>query len=256
MNSYHSNAIPLGNRQPGILDADTTKVSDSPRTRPRSVNRGHSRRAVLERRRPILLFVPGGDTARPAARCGTRRWPDQTARSRSSLARWAADPAVRRRAPRWAGSPTPPSDTSAGTSGADSAPLPAPSPSHLIVLHTRRPISNFGTVPGNPLQAEPFHPVKYIERLDTGSGDTILRSRRVGLPEPGFALTDGFVITLGRLSHLRPPRRRRPAAREATAGAPRAARRSALPAPGSWGTLGGQHPRQAEWRLVLCPSKT
>jgi len=30
---------------------------DNPHTRPRSVNRGHSRWAVLERRRPRLLFV-------------------------------------------------------------------------------------------------------------------------------------------------------------------------------------------------------
>jgi predicted HTH transcriptional regulator len=38
----------------------------------------------------------------------------------------------------------------------------------------------------------------YIERMGTGTGDMIERCRNVGLAEPEFSLTDGFVITLRR----------------------------------------------------------
>jgi len=56
-----------------------------------------------------------------------------------------------------------------------------------------------GSVPGNPLLAEPLYLTKYIERMGTGTGDMIERCRKAGLPEPEFKLTDGFVITLRRI---------------------------------------------------------
>jgi ATP-dependent DNA helicase RecG len=55
-----------------------------------------------------------------------------------------------------------------------------------------------GSVPGNPLLAEPLYLTKYIERMGTGTGDMIKRCRDAGLPEPEFALTDGFVTTIRR----------------------------------------------------------
>ena len=39
---------------------------------------------------------------------------------------------------------------------------------------------------------------KYIERMGTGTVDTIKRCRNFGLDEPEFALTDGFVVTIRR----------------------------------------------------------
>jgi len=55
-----------------------------------------------------------------------------------------------------------------------------------------------GSVPGNPLLAEPLNLTKYIERMGTGTGDMIERCRNAGLSEPEFKLTDGFVTTLRR----------------------------------------------------------
>jgi predicted HTH transcriptional regulator len=55
-----------------------------------------------------------------------------------------------------------------------------------------------GSVPGNPLLAEPLYLAKYIERMGTGTGDMITRCREAMLPEPQFAQTDGFVVSLGR----------------------------------------------------------
>ncbi len=55
-----------------------------------------------------------------------------------------------------------------------------------------------GSVPGNPLLAEPLYLAKYIERMGTGTRDMIARCKKAGLPEPKFAVSDGFVITLGR----------------------------------------------------------
>jgi predicted HTH transcriptional regulator len=59
-----------------------------------------------------------------------------------------------------------------------------------------------GSVPGNPLLAEPLYLTKYIERMGTGIGDMIARCRNAGLPEPEFALTDGFVVTIRRNPQL------------------------------------------------------
>jgi predicted HTH transcriptional regulator len=55
-----------------------------------------------------------------------------------------------------------------------------------------------GSVPGNPLVAEPLYLTQYIERMGTGTRDMIRRCREAGLPEPVFTVTDGFVITLRR----------------------------------------------------------
>ena len=55
-----------------------------------------------------------------------------------------------------------------------------------------------GSVPGNPLLAEPLYLTKYIERMGTGTGDMIARCRKAGLPEPRFRLTDGFVTMIRR----------------------------------------------------------
>jgi len=72
---------------------------------------------------------------------------------------------------------------------------PGDLPPSLTLESLRRP---HGSVPRNPLLAEPLYLAKYIERLGTGTGDMIARCREAGLPEPQFALTDGFVVTLGR----------------------------------------------------------
>jgi ATP-dependent DNA helicase RecG len=55
-----------------------------------------------------------------------------------------------------------------------------------------------GSVPGNPLLAEPLYLTKYIERMGTGTRDMIKRCRNAGLPEPEFSLSDGFVATIRR----------------------------------------------------------
>ena len=72
---------------------------------------------------------------------------------------------------------------------------PGQLPPSLTLEMLRRP---HGSVPGNPLLAEPLYLAKYIERMGTGTGDMIARCREAGLPEPKFALTDGFVVTVGR----------------------------------------------------------
>ena len=55
-----------------------------------------------------------------------------------------------------------------------------------------------GSFPTNPLLAEPLYLTKYIERMGTGTRDMIKKCREAGLPEPQFALTDGFVVTVRR----------------------------------------------------------
>jgi hypothetical protein len=55
-----------------------------------------------------------------------------------------------------------------------------------------------GSVPRNPLLAEPLYLAQYIERMGTGTRDMITRCRQTGLPEPRFEVRDGFVLTLGR----------------------------------------------------------
>jgi len=72
---------------------------------------------------------------------------------------------------------------------------PGTLPPSLTLADLREP---HGSVPGNPLLAEPMYLVQYIERMGTGTGDMIQRCREAGLPEPEFALTDGFVTTIRR----------------------------------------------------------
>ncbi|WP_301663496.1 ATP-binding protein [Methanoculleus frigidifontis] len=49
-----------------------------------------------------------------------------------------------------------------------------------------------GSVPGNPLLAEPMYLTGYIERMGTGTRDMIRRCTEAGLPEPEFGVSDGF----------------------------------------------------------------
>ena len=56
-----------------------------------------------------------------------------------------------------------------------------------------------GSVPGNPLLAEPMYLTRYIERMGTGTGDMIQHCRDAGLPEPEFAVTDGFQTIIRRV---------------------------------------------------------
>ncbi|MBM4044299.1 MAG: DUF4062 domain-containing protein [Planctomycetes bacterium] len=72
---------------------------------------------------------------------------------------------------------------------------PGTLPPSLTLEKLREP---HGSIPGNPLLAEPLYLAKYIERMGTGTGDMIRRCRDAGLPEPEFALTHGFVVTLRR----------------------------------------------------------
>jgi len=54
------------------------------------------------------------------------------------------------------------------------------------------------SVPANPLLAESLYLAEYIERMGTGTLDMIRRCVDAGLPEPEFAVTDGFVVTIRR----------------------------------------------------------
>lgn len=59
--------------------------------------------------------------------------------------------------------------------------------------------STHGSVPGNPLLAEPMYLTRYIERMGTGIGDMIRRCREAGLTEPEFTVTDGFQTIIRRI---------------------------------------------------------
>ena len=72
---------------------------------------------------------------------------------------------------------------------------PGSLPPSLTLAQLRRP---HGSIPANPLLAEPLYLTQYIERLGTGTGDMIRRCRELDLPEPTFSLDDGFRISLGR----------------------------------------------------------
>ena len=56
------------------------------------------------------------------------------------------------------------------------------------------------SVPANPLLAESLYLAEYIERMGTGTLDMIRRCVEAGLPEPEFAVTDGFVTTVRRVA--------------------------------------------------------
>ena len=72
---------------------------------------------------------------------------------------------------------------------------PGSLPPSLSLAQLRQP---HGSIPANPLLAEPLYLTQYIERLGTGTGDMIRRCREAGLSEPVFSLEDGFRIRLGR----------------------------------------------------------
>ena len=52
----------------------------------------------------------------------------------------------------------------------------------------------------NPLLAESLRLANYVERMDTGTRDIILRCREAGLAEPEYSAADGFVTTVPRKS--------------------------------------------------------
>ncbi|WP_292364116.1 MULTISPECIES: DUF4062 domain-containing protein [unclassified Methanoculleus] len=58
-----------------------------------------------------------------------------------------------------------------------------------------------GSVPGNPLLAEPMYLTGYIERMGTGTRDMIRHCIKAGLPEPEFAVSDGFQTIIRRAHH-------------------------------------------------------
>jgi len=72
---------------------------------------------------------------------------------------------------------------------------PGSLPPSLSLAQLRQP---HGSIPANPLLAEPLYLAQYIERLGTGTADMIRRCREAGLSEPVFSLDDGFRIALGR----------------------------------------------------------
>ncbi len=72
---------------------------------------------------------------------------------------------------------------------------PGALPPSLTLEKLRHP---HGSVPFNPQLAAPLYLTKYIERMGTRTGDMIRRCREVGLPEPQFTVSDGFVTTIWR----------------------------------------------------------
>jgi predicted HTH transcriptional regulator len=68
-------------------------------------------------------------------------------------------------------------------------------PASLTLLNLREAHSS---VPRNPLLAEPMYLAQYVEKMGTGTGDMIQRCREVGLPEPQFSQSDGFMVTIRR----------------------------------------------------------
>lgn len=72
-------------------------------------------------------------------------------------------------------------------------------PESLTLAMFREP---HGSVPGNPLLAEPLYLTQYIERMGTGTRDMIRRCEHAGLPGPEFAVRDGFVTTIRRVAGL------------------------------------------------------
>jgi ATP-dependent DNA helicase RecG len=68
-------------------------------------------------------------------------------------------------------------------------------PATLTLEMLRQP---HGSVPGNPLLAEPLYLTRYIERMGTGTRDMIRRCREAGLQEPDFSVSDGFVTLIRR----------------------------------------------------------
>ena len=72
---------------------------------------------------------------------------------------------------------------------------PGTLPPPLTLEKLRHP---HGSVPVNPLLAEPLYLAKYIERMGTGTGDMIRGCQEAGLPEIEFSISDGFTTTIRR----------------------------------------------------------
>lgn len=68
-------------------------------------------------------------------------------------------------------------------------------PPSLTLDMLRKP---HGSVPRNPLVAEPLYLAKYIERMGTGTRDMITRCKAAGLPPPQFSVSDGFKVVIRR----------------------------------------------------------
>lgn len=73
-------------------------------------------------------------------------------------------------------------------------------PSSLTLERLREP---HGSVPHNPLLAEPLYLTKYIERMGTGTGDMIRSCRAAGLKELEFRVSDGFKLTIPRIPAIK-----------------------------------------------------
>ena len=58
--------------------------------------------------------------------------------------------------------------------------------------------NNHGSFPYNPLIADALYYVRYIERMGTGIEDIVEKCVNLGLPEPSFAIRDGFVSIIYR----------------------------------------------------------
>ena len=72
---------------------------------------------------------------------------------------------------------------------------PGALPPSLTLETLRQP---HGSMPANPLLAEPMYLTRYIERMGTGIRDMIQKCREAGLPEPEFAVSDGFTVRIRR----------------------------------------------------------
>ena len=72
---------------------------------------------------------------------------------------------------------------------------PGALPPSLTLETLRQP---HGSLPANPLLAEPMYLTRYIERMGTGIRDMIQKCREAGLPEPEFAVSDGFTVRIRR----------------------------------------------------------
>ena len=72
---------------------------------------------------------------------------------------------------------------------------PGALPPSLTLEKLRQP---HGSMPANPLLVEPMYLTRYIERMGTGIRDMIQKCREAGLPEPEFAVSDGFAVRIRR----------------------------------------------------------
>ena len=72
---------------------------------------------------------------------------------------------------------------------------PGALPPSLTLEKLRQP---HGSMPANPLLAEPMYLTRYIERMGTGIRDMIQKCREAGLPEPEFTVSDGFTVRIMR----------------------------------------------------------